>query len=372
MYKNLAATLLAACCFSLSISSAQAQDPATPTALPAVTPPLKIGFVYVAPLTDAGWVRQHEDGRLAVNASLGNKVQTTYVENVAEGADAERVIRDLARQGNQLIITPSFGYMEPTLKVAAEFPQVRFESITGYKTAPNVAVASARYYEGRYLAGIAAGRVTRSNIAGYVAGFPIPEVLQGINAFTLGMRSVNPKAEVKVIWLNEWFDPARERDAAMTLFNQNADVVAFHTGSGAIMTAAQERGKWAVAYHSDMRKLAPDAQLIAVTHNWGAYYTARARAALDGTWKTGAVWGGVKDGMVKAGYFSHRVPMTVQKEVMKAEAAIASGKLHPFHASKAVRDNAGHTVIPAGTTLTDEQILNMNWLVEGVQGKLTP
>ena len=372
MYKNLAATLVAACCFSLSPLPAQAENAAPTAPLPAVPAPLKIGFVYVAPLTEAGWVHQHEVGRLAVKAALGNQVQTTYVENVAEGADAERVIRDLARQGNQLIITPSFGYMEPTLKVAAEFPQVRFESVTGYKTAPNVAAANARYYEGRYLAGIAAGRVTRSNVAGYVAGFPIPEVLQGINAFTLGMRSVNPKAVVKVIWLNAWFDPARERDAAMTLFNQSADVVAFHTGSGAIMTAAQERGKWAVAYHSDMRKLAPDAQLIAVTHNWEAYYIARARAALDGTWKSGSVWGGVKEGMVKAGDFGRRVPKSVQNEVVKAEAAIAAGKLHPFHATKTVLDNTGRPVIPAGTTLTDAQILDMNWLVDGVQGKATP
>ncbi|MDO9198624.1 BMP family ABC transporter substrate-binding protein, partial [Rhodoferax sp.] len=254
MYKNLVAALAAACFIS----------PVFSQSAPSVTPvsvPLKIGFVYVAPLTDAGWVRQHNEGRLAVDAALGARVKTTYVENVAEGPDAERVIRDLAATGHKLIFTPSFGYMEPTLKVAQEFPDVRFESITGYKTAPNVAVANARYYEGRYLAGIAAGRMTTSNVAGYVAGFPIPEVLQGINAFALGMQSVNPRAEVKVVWLNSWFDPTRERDAAMTLFNQNVDVIAFHTGSSAVMAAAQERGKLAVAYHSDMRKIAPDAQI---------------------------------------------------------------------------------------------------------------
>ena len=206
MYKNLAAAFAAAC-FSLSTFS----QPAAQTA------PLKIGFVYVAPLTATGWVHQHEEGRLAVQAALGERVQTSYVENVAEGPDAERVIRDLAQQGNKLIFTPSFGYMEPTLKVAREFPDVKFESITGYKTAPNVAVANARYYEGRYLAGVAAGRVTHTHVAGYVAGFPIPEVLQGINAFTLGMRSVDPKAQVRVIWLNTWFDPAREHDAAINL-----------------------------------------------------------------------------------------------------------------------------------------------------------
>ena len=201
MYKNLAAALAAACCF-LS-SSVRAQT----AAAPAGAPPLKVGFLYVAPLTDAGWVRQHEEGRKAVDAAFGARVKTTYVENVAEGPDAERVIRDLAATGYKLIFTPSFGYMEPTLKVAKDFPDVKFESITGYKTAPNVATANARYYEGRYLAGIAAGRMTKTNVAGYVAGFPIPEVLQGINAFTLGMRSVNPKAQVKLVWLDAWFDP---------------------------------------------------------------------------------------------------------------------------------------------------------------------
>ena len=364
MYKNLAAALAAACCW-ISPFSSHAQAQSAPAAVP-----LKVGFVYVAPITDAGWVRQHESGRQAVEAALGAKVQTTYVADVPEGADAERVIRDLARQGNRLIFTPSFGYMEPTLKVAQEFPDVRFESITGYKTAPNVAVANARYYEGRYLAGVAAGRMTQSNLAGYVAGFPIPEVLQGINAFTLGMRSVNPKAQVKVIWLNAWFDPPREREAAMTLFNQDVDVVAFHTGSTAVMAAAQERGKMAVAYHSDMRKTAPDAQIVAVTHQWGDYYTRRTRAVLDGSWKSASLWGGVKEGMVRVGDFGPRVPKAVQEEVLARQKDIGAGRLHPFHARAAVRDNEGREVIPAGRTLTDEQILRMHWLAEGVQGTL--
>ena len=360
MYKNLAATLVAAC----FISPAFSQTPATPAA---TTTPLKIGFVYVAPLTDAGWVRQHEEGRKAVDAALGSKVKTTYVENVSEGADAERVIRDLAQQGNQLIFTPSFGYMEPTLKVAKDFPGVKFESITGYKQASNVAVANARYYEGRYLAGVTAGRMTRTNVAGYVAGFPIPEVLQGINAFTLGMRSVNPKAEVKVVWLNAWFDPPKERDAAMTLFNQDVDVIAFHTGSTAVMAAAQERGRMAVAYHSDMRKVAPDAQIVAVTHQWGDYYTKRARAVLDGTWKSTAVWGGVREGMVSVGHFGTRVPKAVQDEVLARQTDIASGKLKPF--AGPITDNEGHAIVAQGASMTDQQILTMNFLVSGVQGK---
>lgn len=362
MYKNLVAALAAACFISPVFSQ---------TAAPLATKePLKIGFVYVAPLLDTGWVRQHDEGRRAVEAALGTRVKTTYVENVAEGPDAERVIRDLAATGHKLIFTPSFGYMEPTLKVAQEFPDVKFESITGYKTAPNVAVANARYYEGRYLAGIAAGRMTTSHVAGYVAGFAIPEVLQGINAFTLGMRSVDPKAEVKVVWLNTWFDPSRERDAAMTLFNQNVDVIAFHTGSSAVMVAAQERGKLAVGYHSDMRKIAPDAQIVAVTHQWGHYYTQRARTVLDGSWKSGGVWGGVREGMIKVEGLGSKVPKAVQQEVLARQKDIAAGKLHPFHAGKAVLDNEGKEVIAKGQTLSDEQILTMNWLVQGVQGKL--
>ena len=355
MYKNLAATL---CVAASLFSSAHAQTPS----------PLKVGFVYVAPLADAGWVRQHEEGRKALQTALGARVQTRYVENVPEGADAERVIRDLAQQGHTLIFTPSFGYMEPTLKVARDFPDVKFESITGYKTAPNVANANARYYEGRYLAGIAAGRMTKTNVAGYVAGFPIPEVLQGLNAFTLGMRSVNPSAQVRVVWLGEWFNPPRERDAALTLFNQEVDVIAFHTGSSAVMAAAQERGRLAVAYHSDMRKVAPDAQVLAVTHEWGDYYTRRARAVLDGSWKPGQVWGGIKEGMVRVGDFGPRVPQAVRDEVLARQRDIAAGRLRPF--TGPIQDNEGQTVIPAGVALSDDQILGMNYLVAGVIGKV--
>ena len=338
MYKNLAAALaVAAACFTPSSFSEA---------------PLKVGFVHVAPVTETGWVRQHDEARKAVEAAFGGRVKTTAVENVPEGPDAERVIRDLARQGHQLIFTPSFGYMEPTLKVARDFPQVKFESVTGYKRAPNVATANARYYEGRYLAGIVAGRMTKTGQAGYVAGFPIPEVVQGINAFTLGMRSVNPAAQVKVVWLNAWFDPPRERDAAMTLFDGGVDVVAFHTGSDAVMRAAQERGKMAVAYHSDMRKAGPDAQIAAVTHHWGEYYRRRVQAVLDGSWKSGNVWGGVREGMIRIEGFGPQVPRAVQDEVLARQKDIAAGRLKPFGA------------------LPDEQILKMNHLVEGVLGKI--
>ncbi len=372
MYKNLAAIWLvsavAACFTTTALCQTLAQQTSKPNA---TVQPLKVGFVYVAPLTEAGWVRQHDEGRKAVDAALGSQVKTTYVENVAEGADAERVIRELASQGHKLIFTPSFGYMEPTLKVAKDFPDVKFESITGYKTAANVAVANARYYEGRYLAGIAAGRMTKTNMAGYVAGFPIPEVLQGINAFTLGMRSVNPKAQVKVVWLNAWFDPAREREAALSLINQSADVLAFHTGSNAVMVAAQEKGVMAVAYHSDMRKVAPDAQIIAVTHQWGDYYTSRVKAAIDGTWQSGRVWGGTRQGMVRVDGFGSKVPYTLRREVEGYQNDMRIGALLPFLAKRFdVLDNEGRVVITGGTALSDEQILNMNFLVAGVLGKI--
>ena len=357
MYKNLAAAFAAACVLSPAFS----QQP---------MPPVKAAFVYVAPLTDAGWVRQHDQGRLAVEAALPGQVKTTFVENVAEGPDAERVIRDLAMQGHQIIFTPSFGYMEPTLKVAHDFPNVKFESVTGYKTAPNVAASNARYYEGRYLAGIAAGRMATQ--AGYVAGFPIPEVVQGINAFTLGMRSVNPKATVRVVFLGEWFNPPRERDAAMSLMNQGAEVLAFHTGSNAVMVAAQERGKLAVAYHSDMRKVAPDAQVAAVTHQWGDYYTRRVNAVLDGSWKSSNVWGGVREGMIRVDSFGSKVPAAVQTEVQKRQSEMAAGQLAVFTGGKSgVKDNEGKTVIAPGQSLDDGAILGMNWFVDGVIGKIS-
>jgi simple sugar transport system substrate-binding protein len=384
MYKNLIAALSAFAMFSASIFSAQAEgQQAAPKATvvkpdASVSPtartnqtPLKVGFVYVTPRLPSGWVHQHEMGRLALEEQLkkqGLKVQTQFVENVAEGPDAERVIRDMAKQGVGLIFTPSFGYMEPTMKVAADFPNVKFESITGYKTAPNVATANARYYEGRFLAGIAAGRLSKTGVAGYVASFPIPEVVQGINAFALGMRYVNPNAQVKLIWLDTWFDPAREREAAMTLMNQKADVLAFHTASEAVMVAAQERGKMAIAYHSDMRHVAPQAQLLAITHQWGNYYSARAKAVIEGTWQTGSVWGGVHEGMIKVDGFGPKVPKKVQAEIVRLQRAVGKGSLLPF--TGPILDNQDQVILARGQSLTDEQILTMKFLVQGVQGSL--
>jgi len=364
MYNNLAAAIAAAC--FLSPIPSLAAEPSQP----ASKSPVKAAFVYVTPVFDAGWTRQHDEGRKAVEKALGTAVKTTVVDNVAEGADSERVVRDLAQQGHDVIFTTSFGYMEPTLKVAKEFPNVKFESITGYKTDVNVSVANARYYEGRYLAGVAAGRMTQSNVAGYVAGFPIPEVLQGLNAFTLGMRSVNPKAQVKVIWLNSWFDPAKERDAAFTLFNQSVDVITFHTASNAVMVAAQERGKMAIAYHSDMRKVAPEAQLMAVTHEWGAYYTQRVSDVQKGQWRSGNVWAGLKEGMVRVGDFGPKLPAKVRDEIVKLQQDIAQGKRHPFQGP--IADNEGKAIVAAGQKLSDVQILNMSYGVAGVMGKINP
>jgi basic membrane protein A len=342
------------------------EQPAPQAAAPKAAP-LKVGFVFVSPVGDAGWTSQHNQGRLAMDKALGDRVQTSFVEKVPEGADAERVIRDLAQQGNMLIFTTSFGFMNPTIKVAEEFPQTRFEHATGYKTSANVNTYNARFYEGRYLAGVVAGRMSKSGTLGYVAAFPIPEVLQGINAFTLGARSVNPKVQVRVVWVNSWYDPGKERDAATTLIGQGADVVTHHTDSTATVAAAEEKGKMAIAYHSDMRKFGPNAQLAAVTHHWGDYYTARAKAVMDGTWSLKPVWGGIREGFIKLEGLSDRLPKDLIDDVRKREDAIRSGSLHPF--TGPIQSNEGKEVIASGA-LTDEQLGKMDYYVAGVLGKV--
>ncbi|MDC8757335.1 BMP family ABC transporter substrate-binding protein [Janthinobacterium fluminis] len=329
--------------------------------------PLNVGFVYISPIGDAGWTMQHDLARKEMEKALGAKISTKFVENVPEGADSERVIRDLAQQGSKLVITTSFGYMNPTLKVAKQFPDVKFIHLTGYKTAANVANTNARFYEGRYLAGVLAGKMSKTHTAGYVAAFPIPEVLQGVNAFARGMRSVDPKAEVKVIWVNSWFDPGKERDAAITLLGQGADVVTHHTDSTAVVQAAEEKGKYAIAYHSDMKKYAPKAQLGAVTHHWGAYYTQAAQAVIAGTWKPGSVWGGIKDGMVKLEGINGAVPAEVRKFLAAREKELVSGALTPF--AGPLKDNEGKVRLDKGT-LGDEALNKMDYFVEGVVGKV--
>jgi basic membrane protein A len=334
----------------------------------AAAAPYKVAFVYVSPIGDAGWTFQHDSGRREMEKALAGKVVTKYVEAVPEGADAERVIRELAQGGNQLIFTTSFGYMNPTIKVAKQFPKTHFEHATGYKTAENVGIYNARFYEGRYLAGIVAGRMTRTNTAGYVAAFPIPEVVMGINAFARGMRSVNPKAEVKVIWVNAWYDPGRESEAANTLISQGADVLTHHTDSTAVVQTAEAKKVYAIAYHSDMSKYGPHAQLTAVTHQWGAYYTRVVEAAIAGTWKPDNVWGGIKDGMIRMAPFNPVVPKDTQDLVNRTAADIAAGTFHPF--TGPVRDNEGKERLAAGKVMSDAELSKMNYYVEGVQGTL--
>ena len=329
---------------------------------------LKVGFVYVSPIGDAGWTFQHETGRQQMEAALAGKVESKYIENVPEGAEAERVIRQFAADDYDLVFTTSFGYMNPTVKVAKSFPDVVFEHATGYKKAKNVGNYVARFYEGRYLAGIVAGQMTKSNVAGYVAAFPIPEVIRGINAFALGMRVVNPKAEVKVIWVNSWFDPGRESEAANVLIAQGSDVITHHTDSTAAVQAAEEKGVWAVGYHSDMSKYGPKSHLTAVTHHWGDFYTETAQAVLDGTWTSGEVWGGIKDGMIKLAPISDAVPAEVKARVMEVQQGIVDGIVHPFKGP--INNQAGEQVVPAGVAMSDADLLKMEFYVEGVQGKL--
>jgi len=328
----------------------------------------KVGFVYVSPIGDAGWTYQHDQGRQQMEKALAGKVVTKYVENVPEGADAERVIRDLAATGHNPIFTTSFGYMNPTIKVAKQFPKVTFEHATGYKRDKNVGTYNARFYEGRYLTGIVAGKMTKSNVAGYVGAFPIPEVLQGINAFTLGMRSVNPKAEVKVIWINSWYDPGREREAANTLIAQGADVVTHHTDSPAVTQAAEEKKVYAIGYHSDMSKHGPNAHLTAAIHLWGDVYTTLTREVLEGKWKSRDIWGGMKDGMVDIAPLNPKVPKEVADLVAAKKAEIKAGKFHPF--TGPIKDQAGATKVPAGQKLGDDKLAVMDYYVEGVQGQL--
>ncbi len=329
--------------------------------------PLQACFVYVSPVGQAGWSYQHDLGRQALEKALGAEVKTRFVEAVAEGPDSERVMRELARDGCGLIFATSFGYLDPALRVAAEFPAVKFEHAGGYKTAPNLNTYNARYYEARWLAGYLAGRHSRSGIAGYVAGFPVPEVVQGINAFALGMRAANPKAEVKLLWLNTWFDPAREREAALALINQGADVLTNHSGSPAVPQTAEEKGVAVLSYQSDMAKFAPNAQLAAVTHHWGGYYTQVAKAVLAGRWKPQPVWGGMKDGLVQLSAVHPALPAPLKADLEARRQALVAGRFKPF--SGRLVDNQGHERLAQGT-LDDAQIAAMDWLVQGVTGSV--
>ena len=325
-----------------------------------------VGFVYVSPIGDAGWTYQHDLGRKQVEQQTG--VTTSFVENVSEGADAERVIREMAKRGDKVVFATSFGYMNYMLKVSKSFPDTAFVHATGYKLGKNMGLINARFYEGRYLTGVIAGEMTESNVLGYVAAFPIPEVLQGINAFIKGARSVNPDAELRVIWVNSWYDPGKERQAAMTLLDQGADVVTHHTDSTAVVQAAEEKGKYAFGYHSDMSKYGPKAHLTAATHHWGDYYVKTVKEVQDGTWKPTSVWGGYPEGMIKLAPMNDAIPSELQKRIQSMESALRDGDLHPF--AGPVVDQDGTVVVPEGKNMTDEQLNQMNYYLEGVVGKV--
>ncbi|MEP3247418.1 MAG: BMP family ABC transporter substrate-binding protein [Sneathiella sp.] len=338
----------------LSVSTASAED--------------KVGFVYVGPVGDHGWTYRHDIGRQAVQKALGDKVKTTFVESVKEGPDSERVIRQMAAQGHKLIFTTSFGFMNPTLKVAKQFPNVKFEHATGYKRANNVSTYSARFYEGRYVIGKIAAKMTKSNVIGYVGSFPIPEVVRGINAVALAAKSINPDIQIKVAWVNTWYDPGKEGDAAKALIDQGADIILQHTDSPAPLQVAESRGVWAVGQASDMHHFAPKAQLTAIIDNWDGYYVARAKAALDGSWKSEDVWGGFNSGMVELAKYNDAIPADVVKLAEETKAAIMDGSLKPFAGPFNKQD--GTEAVAAGKELDDGVLLGMDWYVEGVQGKL--
>ena len=337
---------------------------------------VKVGFVYLTTPGDHGWTYAHEVARQDVEKHFGDKVVTTFVENVPEGPDSARVIRELAKQGNEIIFTTSFGYMDHTIKVAKEFPNVKFEHITGYKRSPNVATGNIRFYEGRYVQGVVAGLMTKSNKIGYLASFPIPEVIQGINAFGIGLRSVNPKAEVSVIWVNSWYDPVKEADAAKVHIAEGADILAQHTDSPAMLQTAQKAGVHGFGQSSDMKAFAPKAQLFSSVNNWGPYYISKIQQMMDGKWSTGDgpdhwagnTWVGMADDYLVLSPFEN-MPSDVAAAAAKAAADIKSGKNKIF--TGPIKDNSGKIRVPAGKTLNDGELFQtLDYYVDGISGKI--
>lgn len=329
---------------------------------------MKIGFVYVGPIGDHGWSYEHNQGRLAIEKAFGSKVKTTYVEKVPEGADAQRVISKLASSGHKLIFTTSFGYMNPTLRAAKRFPKVRFEHATGFKRSKNVSTYSARFYQGRYVVGKIVGNMTKTNVIGYVASFPIPEVIRGINATYLAARSVNPKVKIKVVWVSTWFDPGKEADAAKTLIDQGADIIMQHTDSPAPIQVAEKRGVWAIGQASDMTNFGKKAHLTAIMDDWAPYYVARTRAVMDGSWKSTDTWDGFKEGMVKLAPYNKAIPANIVALAEETRKGIVSGKIHPFAGE--IKDQAGKVRVKAGTNADDGLMAGMNFYVQGIEGTI--
>ncbi len=333
---------------------------------PEVDEPFRIGFVYVGVPVDFGWTYEHDQGRLAVEEAFGDAVETSYVEAVTV-ADSERVFRDFAQQGYDMIFGNSFGYMDPMYEVSTEFPDVIFEHCSGFTTSENMATYFARIYQPRYLSGIVAGSMTETNQIGYVAAFPIPEVIRGINAFTLGVRSVNPDATVSVVWTNTWFDPVIEREAAIALLDEGVDIIAQHQDTTEPQKAAQEAGAMGIGYNSDQRAFVGDSVLTSPVWNWGVYYTQTVGAALDGTWETHEYWGSLADGAVGLADFSPLVPDNVIALVEEAEADILAGN-DVFCGP--IFNQAGELAVAEGECLTDGEMLSIDWFVEGVLGEI--
>ncbi|TWI62569.1 nucleoside-binding protein [Pseudoduganella lurida] len=330
--------------------------------------PLKVAFVFFGSVQDGAWTYSHDQGRLEMEKALGSKVKTTHVENVPDGADAERVIRKLAAEGNKLIIGASFGYMNAIEKVARIYPDVTFEHVTGTRRSRNVGTYATRDYEGVYLQGILAARMTKSGVIGFVAPFPIPAVLANINAFTLGAQSVDPKVRTRVMWVNTWYDPAREKLAAEALISQGADVLANDTASPAVLQAAQEKGKYGFARDADMSRFAPKSHLTATTNQWGKFYTETALAVMSGTWRSGDVRGGLKEGMVRMAPLNGVVPADAAKLFETRKAQMSAGKLNPFRGP--IKDQRGNLKVPAGVDMPLQEVLSMNYYVQGVEGAM--
>ena len=329
----------------------------------------KVGFIYVGPVGDGGWTYEHDQGRKAVEAAFGDKVETFYQENVPEGADAERAITQMALQGADLIFTTSFGYMDPTNNVAKKFPNVKFEHATGYKTAPNVSVYSARFYEGRAVQGHIAGKMTKTNTIGYIASFPIPEVIRGINSAYIHAKRVNPDVQFKIIWAYTWFDPAKEADAAKALIEQGADVILQHTDSTAPQAAAQAAGNVITfGQASDMAEYAPFPRVSSIIDDWGPYYVARTQAVMDGTWETVNTWDGIGAGMVGIGEISDAVPADVKAEALAMVEKLASGEYHAF--TGPINKQDGSVWLAEGETADDGTLAGMSFYIEGIEGSV--
>ena len=349
----------------ISHAGVRAQD-ATPAG-----EPIKVGFVYVGPVGDLGWTYAHDQGRLALEEAIPN-VETGYQENVPENpADAERVIRQFAQDGYDVIFTTSFGYMDPTINVAQDFPDTTFIHISGFKTADNVGTGFGKIEEPRFVSGQLAGAMTESNQIGYVAAFPIPEVIRGINAFTLGVREANPDATVRVVWTNTWFDPAKERAAAEALLDGGADVIAQHQDTAGPQQAAEDRGVYSVGYNADMAPLAPKAVLTSAIWNWGPYYVDVVESVMNGTWESEQYWGGWQDGVVDMAPIADFVPEEIRATIEEEVARFKSGEENIYTIfTGPIADQTGEIRVPEGQSMTDEELLSMNWFVEGVEGEI--